>query len=81
MTCFEVPKTWELVNGQIVMLPLDPSRLRTLEEMLEDGFDRRLARISINAVRARLRKAAAAASVKMDGEAILDAIYVEPMKI
>jgi len=57
-TCACVPKYYYTDNnGEIVYLENpDPDHLRTLEEMLEDGWEKAEAEYSINAIQKKLKK-------------------------
>jgi len=82
MVCHEVPKTWEERDGQVVVFPWDPQQLRSVEDLVEDGFDKRRARISINAVRDKLRHIKGRLEIKpVGGVNILDTLVTEPIKI
>lgn len=57
--CDSVPKMWEYSEtmGLKYFVDFDIKRLHSLEEMIEDGFDKKEAFISIQAVKKAIRKA------------------------
>ena len=57
-TCANVPKTWEYdQSGEIVVYDhISPNRLRTVEEMMEEGWDKKEANDSIKAIKKLLKK-------------------------
>ena len=73
-TCCNVPKTWETINGEMVIYSyLSPDRLCSVGEMMEDGWDRTTAELSIKSVKKLLKSRKFI--VKYD-EIILDTIII-----
>ncbi len=57
--CIAVPKMWtyDEKKGEVVVYPEpDPRRLNSVADMMEDGFSKRPAEISIKAVKAAIKK-------------------------
>jgi len=57
--CLNVPKMYEYDEKKeelIVFEEMDHKRLHTAKEMVEDGFEERLAKKSIKAVKAKIKK-------------------------
>lgn len=58
--CSQVPKTWdfdESTNELVIYSGMDPQRLCSVKDMMEDGFDREEIEASIRAVRRCLKSA------------------------
>lgn len=56
-TCASIPKTWGYENGEVVVYKYkNPERLCSVEDMMEDGWERCEALRSLKAVKKLLKK-------------------------
>jgi hypothetical protein len=59
-TCANVPKSFEMVDGQpVVLYGLDPAKINDVEGMIADGWSKVEAEVSIKAVKRLLKNALA----------------------
>ena len=54
--CFDVPQVYVEEHGILHLAPFDPNRLRTVKDMVEDGWDKKDAEIAVKAVKAAIKK-------------------------
>lgn len=75
-TCSQVPKTWEFdeATSTLIINEVDPTKLCTVEDMVEEGFNKEEAAASIKGVKKCLKNAKAVIVTK---GAIYDEIFFQ----